>query len=153
MAARRPIALTTAVVLFAEAVGIVLLHSVLAAVLEGQHMSLAGLDPEMMITGTWVLGGVSGAYLALCGAALAVVGLRDRAPGRWLRILLVSCAITHGVLGAVVVGLVGWTAFAVLMVVLGLVVLSLIMYGPERHEPAGEAAETAEGPAGEPRPV
>lgn len=140
--ARRPIALTTAAVLFVEAVGVVLLHSVLAAVLENQRMSLAGLDPDAMIAGTWAMGGAFGAYLLACAVVLARVGVRDRAPGRWARILLISCAITHGVLGALVVGLVGWPAFAVLMAVLGLVVLSLIAYG-ERPEPVQEAEGAA----------
>ncbi|WP_309235730.1 hypothetical protein [Streptomyces sp. TRM64462] len=140
MVTRRPIALTTAAVLFAEAAGAVALHGVLATVLSGQRMSLAGLDPDLMITGTWVMGGVMGAYLAVCAGVLLLVGVRDAPPGRWARVLLITCAITHGVLGAAVVGLVGWVAFAVLMVVFGLVVLSLVAYGPE-PEPEPEAAQ------------
>ncbi|WP_262387362.1 hypothetical protein [Streptomyces sp. TRM49041] len=142
---RRPIALTTAAVLLTEAVGVVLLHSVLAAVLENQRMSLAGLDPDAMIAGTWAMGGAFGVYLAVCGGVLVRVGARDVPPGRWTRVLLITCAITHGVLGAVVVGLVGWGAFAVLMVVLGLVVLSLIAYGPGAAED-GQGPEDGLGP-------
>lgn len=131
MATRRPIALITAAVLLVEAVGLVLLHAVLATVQGNQRMSLAGLDPDAMVAGTWVMGALFGAYLAVCGALLLRVGLRDRTPGRWARVLLISCAITHGVVGAVVVGLVGWPAFALLMVVLGLVVLCLMGYAEE----------------------
>ncbi|KUH39231.1 MULTISPECIES: hypothetical protein [Streptomyces] len=144
---RRPIALTTAVVLLAEAVGVVLLHGVLAAVLGGQRMSLAGLDPDAMITGTWVMGGVFGAYLALCGAVLLRVAVRGVPPGRWARILLVTCALTHAVLGAVVVGLVGWGAFAWMMVVMGLVVLTLVAYAPVEPGVAG-GPMTPGGPVG-----
>ena len=43
---------------------------------------------------------------------LARIALRDRPPGRFGKILLIVCAVLHGVLGALVVGLVGWPAFA-----------------------------------------
>ncbi|GAA2479938.1 hypothetical protein [Streptomyces gobitricini] len=136
MVARRPIALAAGIVLVLEAAGLVLLHMVLAEVLAGQKMSLDGLDPDLMVVAVWVMGGVFGAYTALCGALLVRLGVRDRSPGRAVRILLVSCAITHGVLGAVAVGLVGWAAFAYMMVVLGLVVAALVLYAPEDEEPA-----------------
>ncbi|MEV3989460.1 hypothetical protein AB0J57_11140 [Streptomyces sp. NPDC049837] len=137
MVTRRPIALTAGIVLVLEAVGLVLLHMVLAKVMGGQRMSLDGLDPDLMVTAIWIMGGVFGAYVALCGALLVLLGVRDRPPGRAARIVLISCAITHGVLGAVVVGLVGWAAFAYMMVVLGLVVASLVLYAPadEEREP------------------
>ncbi len=115
-----------------EAVGVLVLHAVLAKVQGDQRMSLADLD-DAMVAGTWAMGAVFGAYLALCGAVLLRLGVRDRAPARWTRILLVSCAITHGVLGAVAVAVVGWAAFAVLMLVLGLLVLALVAYGDERR--------------------
>ncbi|MFJ8697086.1 hypothetical protein [Streptomyces roseolilacinus] len=159
---RRPIALTTAVVLFTQAVGVVLLHGVLAAILSNQRMSLAGLDPDVMITGTWVMGGVFGAYLALCGAVLLRAGVRRSAPGRWGRVLLITCAVTHAVLGAVLVGLSGWAAFAWMMVVMGLVVLSLIAYGAPGAPAAADTDDWTDdrtddrpdGPAGEaPQPA
>ncbi|MFF8288162.1 hypothetical protein ACF068_02870 [Streptomyces sp. NPDC016309] len=135
MVARRPIALAAGIVLVLEAVGLVLLHMVLAEVMGGQRMSLDGLDPDLMVTAIWVMGAVFGAYVALCGVLLVLLGVRDRTPGRAVRIVLISCAITHGVLGAVAVGLVGWAAFACLMVVLALVVASLVLYAPQ-DEPA-----------------
>nr|WP_229839989.1 hypothetical protein [Streptomyces roseolilacinus] len=155
---RRPIALTAAVVLFAQAVGVVLLHGVLAAILSNQRMSLAGLDPDVMITGTWVMGGVFGAYLVLCGAVLLRAGVRRSAPGRWGRVLLITCAVTHAVLGAVLVGLSGWVAFTWMMVVMGLVVLSLIAYGapgaPAAADTDDRPDDRPDGPAGEvPQPA
>ena len=143
MVARRPIALAAGIVLVLEAVGLVLLHMVLARVMGDQRMSLDGLDPDLMVTAIWIMGGVFGAYVALCGVLLVLLGVRDRRPGRAARIVLISCAITHGVLGAVVVGLVGWAAFAYMMVVLGLVVASLVLYAPE--EGAREPAPPVEG--------
>ncbi|MFE3514745.1 hypothetical protein [Streptomyces sp. NPDC059166] len=142
---RRPVAFVTAIVLFVEAVGIVLVNGVLATVAGNQSMSLAGMDPDAMVTGTWVMGGVSGALLLLCGLIPLLAGIRDRAPGRFGRIALIACAVVHGVLGALAVGLIGWAAFAFLMVVLALIVLTLMAF--DRREPAavagGQGAEKA----------
>ncbi|MER7533353.1 hypothetical protein ABTX77_01015 [Streptomyces sp. NPDC097704] len=136
--ARRPIALVTAAVLFLEAPGIVAINAVMAGFLEAQSMSLAGMDPDAMVTGTWGLGIASGAALLLCGLVALLAGVRDRRPGRFGRALLIGCAIVHGVLGAVSVGLLGWPAFAFLVTVLGLVVLTLVAYGEERAKDAPE---------------
>lgn len=136
---RRPVAFIAALVLFAEAVGIVIINVVLGTVVKNQDMSLAGTDPGVMSKGTWVLGGVSGLFLVLCGVLLLVAGIRDRAPGRAARIVLIGCAVVHGVLGALTVGLVGWAAFALMMAVLGLIVLTLVAYGPADGVPAAGA--------------
>ncbi|MFJ2089730.1 hypothetical protein ACIOEW_10710 [Streptomyces sp. NPDC087901] len=133
---RRPVAFIAALVLFAEAVGIVIINVVLGTVVKNQDMSLAGTDPGVMSKGTWALGGVSGLFLVLCGVLILLAGIRDRAPGRIARIVLISCAVIHGVLGALTVGLVGWSAFVVMMVVLGLVVWTLVAYGPADRQPA-----------------
>ncbi|WUW21996.1 hypothetical protein OG521_14830 [Streptomyces sp. NBC_01463] len=138
---RRPVAVIAALVLFAEAVGIVIINVVLGTVVKNQDMSLAGTDPGVMSKGTWVLGGVSGLFLVLCGVLLLLTGIRDRAPGRAARIVLICCAVIHGVLGALTVGLVGWTAFVFMMVVLGLIVLTLVAYGSADEAPAAAAAE------------
>ncbi|MFJ6431218.1 hypothetical protein [Streptomyces sp. NPDC091416] len=138
---RRPVAFIAALVLFAEAVGIVIINAVLGTVVKNQDMSLAGTDPGVMSKGTWVLGGVSGLFLVLCGVLLLVAGIRDRAPGRAARIVLIGCAVVHGVLGALTVGLVGWEAFVLMMVVLGLIVLALVAYGPAEDNPAAARAE------------
>ncbi|MEV6654239.1 hypothetical protein [Streptomyces sp. NPDC051219] len=135
--ARRPVAVVAAIVLFGEAVGLAFVHWILGRVVDSQSMSMAGLDSNVMSASTWVLGGVMGLFLAGCGLVLLLAGLRDRAPGRFGRILLISCAITHGVLGALTVGLVGWSAFAFMMVVLGLVVLSLLAYGKRDRTGSG----------------
>ncbi|MER6114872.1 hypothetical protein [Streptomyces sp. NPDC001743] len=146
---RRPVAFIAALVLFAEAVGIVIVNVVLGTVVKNQDMSLAGTDPGVMSKGTWVLGGVSGLFLVLCGVLLLLAGVRDRAPGRVARIVLIGCAVVHGVLGALTVGLVGWPAFAFMMVVLGLIVLTLVAYGPAEEETAtgaGPGQPTAPAP-------
>ncbi|MFG2592166.1 hypothetical protein [Streptomyces sp. NPDC048438] len=141
---RRPVAFVTAIVLFVEAVGIVIVNGVLATVAGNQSMSLAGMDPDAMVTGTWVMGGVSGVLLALCGLIPLLAAIRDRAPGRVGRITLIACAVVHGVLGALAVGLIGWAAFVFLMVVLGLIVLTLVAFDrrePEAVKPTGAAPE------------
>ncbi|MFG2871630.1 hypothetical protein [Streptomyces sp. NPDC048338] len=137
--ARRPIALVTAAVLLLEAPGIVALNAVMARFLEVQSMSLDGMDPDAMVTGTWALGIVSGALLALCALVALLAGVRDRRPGRAGRILLVGCAVVHGVLGAVTVGLIGWGAFAFMVLVLGLIVLTLVAYGKDTEVPERES--------------
>ncbi|QIP88529.1 hypothetical protein GLX30_14075 [Streptomyces sp. Tu 2975] len=137
---RRPVAVVAALVLLIEAVGIVVLNGVMATFVGAQRMSLDGMDPDVMVTATWGLGIGSGLFLALCGVLLLVAGIRDRAPGRFARIALITLAVVHGVLGAVAVGLVGWSAFAFLMVVLGLLVASLIVYGKEQP-PAASAGQ------------
>ncbi|MFD3904821.1 hypothetical protein HXS80_12205 [Streptomyces sp. CB04723] len=138
---RRGVAIVTALVLFGEAVGIVLINAVLATITENQNMSLAGMDPEAMTTGTWVMGGVSGLLLAMCGVIALLAGVRDRSPGRLGRIVLIGCAVVHGVLGAVTVGLIGWGAFAFLMAVLALLVFTLLAYGPEAPADGDRAGE------------
>jgi len=142
---RRPVAFATAIVLFVEAVGIVLVNGVLATVAGNQRMSLAGMDPDHMVTGTWVMGGVSGALLLLCGLIPLLAGIRDRAPGRPARIALIACAVVHGVLGALAVGLIGWAAFAFLMAVLALIVLTLVVF--ERREPEAGRPGAGQAPA------
>ncbi|MFB8038177.1 hypothetical protein ACFC5Z_35705 [Streptomyces sp. NPDC056004] len=140
---RRPVAFVAAIVLFAEAVGIVLINGILATVVKNQDMSLAGMDPAVMSNGTWAMGGVFGLYLLLCGLFLLLAGARDRAPGRFARIVLIICAVVHAVLGALTVGLIGWAAFAIMMVVLGLIVLTLVAYGTRSEEPADDAGAGA----------
>ncbi|WP_353944405.1 hypothetical protein ABII15_24285 [Streptomyces sp. HUAS MG91] len=143
--ARRPVAWVAAIVLFAEALGIAFLNWFLGLVVKHQKMSLAGLDPHAMSIGAWVAGGVFGLYLAVCGVVLLRTGITDRAPGGFGRILLISAALVHALLGAFAVGLVGWTSFAAMMVVLGLVVLTLVAYdrrekGPVDGRPGPPAA-------------
>ncbi|MFJ7999810.1 hypothetical protein ACIQ7D_22145 [Streptomyces sp. NPDC096310] len=149
--ARGPVAWLAAIVLVAEAIGIVFVNGVLATVVDHQQMSLAGLDTDAMFAGTWAMGGVYGLYLLACAAVLARTGLRGRAPGRFGRIVLITCAVVHAVLGALTVGLVGWTAFAVMMTIVGLVVLVLVAYedGPRPAEqaPDEEQQHATQGPA------
>ncbi|GGR70214.1 hypothetical protein GCM10010252_05470 [Streptomyces aureoverticillatus] len=143
--ARRPVAWTGAVVLWAEAVGIALLNWFLGLVVDKQDMSMGGLDPHAMSIGAWIAGGLFGLYLALCGLTLARTGARDRAPGRFGKILLISAAVVHALLGAFAVGLVGWTAFFFMMVVLGLIVLTLMAYDKQESEDAGAAGGAVRG--------
>ncbi len=131
---RRPVAWTVAVVFFAEAVGVAALNWFLGVVVDRQDMSLAGLDPDVMSVSSKVGGVVFGLYFALCGLVALLVALRDRAPAGLGRVLLISAAVVHGLLGAVSWGLVGPVAFVSMIVVLGLVVLLLMTYDDARGE-------------------
>ncbi|KUJ66755.1 hypothetical protein ACZ90_34080 [Streptomyces albus subsp. albus] len=141
---RRPVAAVAAVVLFGEAVGIALLNWILGLMVDRQQMSMGGMDPDAMSLGTWIMGGVFGFYLLCCAVVLLRAALRDRAPGRFARILLVSCAVLHGLLGALTVGLVGWLAFGFMMVVLGLIVLTLMGYEDGAGAAPGDSGEQGE---------
>ncbi|MFF8014371.1 hypothetical protein [Streptomyces sp. NPDC007929] len=140
---RRPVAWVVAVVLFAEAFGLAALNWFLGVVVDRQDMSLAGLDPHMMSVSSKVGGIVFGLYFALCGLVALLVALRDRPPAGLGRVLLISAAVVHGMLGAFTWGLVGWTAFLFMVLVLALIVLLLMTY----DRPAGPA-DAAAGPEG-----
>ncbi|MFD1662721.1 hypothetical protein ACFSL4_32285 [Streptomyces caeni] len=133
---RRPVAWTLAVVLFVEAFGIALLNWFLGMVVARQDMSLAGLDPNAMSVSSKAGGVAFGLYFAVCGLAALLVAVRDRSPSGIWRILLISAAVVHGLLGAFTVGPVGWGAFAFMMVVLGLILLTLMTYDDRREGPA-----------------
>lgn len=144
---RRLVAGLAAIVLVVEAAVLVLVHVVLGKTTQSQSMSIAGSDPELMAKATYGLGAAMGAFLLFCAALLAVVAVRDRAPGRFARVVLVIAAVTHAVLGALALGLVGWGAFAVLMLILCLLVLTLMLYaGPEDVRDAGDPQRAEDAP-------
>ncbi|MDW4909497.1 hypothetical protein RB628_30205 [Streptomyces sp. ADMS] len=136
-----------AVVLFVEAFGIAALNWFLGIVVDRQKMSLAGLDPDMMSVSSKIGGVVFGAYFALCGVVALLVALRDRSPAGLGRILLISVAVVHALLGAFAWGLVGWPAFLTMVVGLTLVVLLLMTYD-QQHAAAAEAPEDGTGGTG-----
>lgn len=139
---RRLVAGLAAIVTAVEAAVLVLVHIVLARTTAGQSMSIAGSDPDVMSKATYALGAGMGAFLLLCAVLAAVTALRDRAPRGFARVVLVSAAVTHGVLGVIAVAAVGWGAFAAIMVILCLLVLTLTLY------PAPRAATAQDGPPG-----
>ncbi|MEU3901188.1 hypothetical protein [Streptomyces sp. NPDC045251] len=141
MTVRRPVAWTVAVVLFAEAVGVAALNWFLGVVVDRQDMSLAGLDPDMMSVSSKIGGVVFGLYFALCGLVALLVAVRDRSPAGLGRILLISVAVVHGLLGAFSWGLVGPAAFVFMTAVLGLVVLLLMTYDGRGEAAAGRPGD------------
>ncbi|MFE0422711.1 hypothetical protein [Streptomyces sp. NPDC058953] len=149
---RRPVAAVAAVVLALEAMGVVVINGILARFVDVQSMSLDGLDPGTMVVGTWVTGVGTGLFLAACAAIALTTAVRDRAPGRVARGVLIAAAVLHGALGALTVGLVGWTAFAVVMAVLGLIVLLLMSYDTPRRACRATTRDNGEGPDPGPGP-
>ena len=145
---RRPVAVVTAFVLFAEGLGIAGLQWLLGTVVDRQKMSLAGLDPDAMSVSTKAGGVVFGLYFVFCGVIALLVAVRDRPAAGLGKILLISVAVVHGLLGALTVGLVGWGAFAFMMAVLGLVLLTLMTY--DRQDGVADAAPGGSGDAGGP---
>ncbi len=156
------------VVLFAEALVIAALNWFLGIVVDRQKMSLAGLDPDVMSTSSKVGGVVFGLYFVLCAVVALLVAIRNRAPAGFGRVLLISVAVVHALLGAFTLSLVGWPAFLFMMVMLGLVVLLLVTYDrdggpaqasggapeaggdPKTETEPGVSPDAFEGVAGEP---
>ncbi|MER6024753.1 hypothetical protein [Streptomyces sp. NPDC001851] len=153
---RRPVAWVVAVVLLAEGVFFAALNWFLGVVVDRQDMSLGGLDPSTMATSSKIGGVVFGLYFALCALVAVLVAVRDRAPAGFGRVLLISVAVVHGLLGAFAWGLVGWTAFLFMVAVLGLVVLLLMTYdrdgGPQRGAAGGGAGQDGD-PVAEAEPA
>ncbi|MFK4117545.1 hypothetical protein [Streptomyces longwoodensis] len=150
---RRPVAWIVAVVLLVEAVGIAAVNWFLGVVVDRQDMSLAGLDPDTMSTSSKIGGVVFGLYFAACGVVALLVAVRDRPPAGLGRVLLVSAAVVHALLGAFAWGLMGWPAFLYMVVVLALIVLLLMTYdrpaaGAARGGPMGPQ-DAPEGPRGD----
>ncbi|MFF7839777.1 hypothetical protein ACFZC6_13295 [Streptomyces ossamyceticus] len=148
---RRPVAVVTAIVLFAEGLGIALLQWFLGTVVDRQKMSLAGLDPDAMSLSSKAGGVVFGLYFVFCGVVALLVAVRDRPAAGLGRVVLISVAVVHGLLGALTVGLVGWGAFVFMMVVLALVVLTLMTY--DRKTGTGEPGTGESGPDEEGAPA
>lgn len=146
---RRPVAWVVAVVLFAEAFGVAAVNWFLGVVVDRQDMSLAGLDPDLMSTSSKIGGIVFGLYFAFCGLVALLVALRNRPPAGFGRILLISAAVVHGLLGAFAWGLLGWAEFLFMMVVLALIVLLLMTYDGQqiREEAAGPGPTNGAAPA------
>ncbi|MER5429734.1 hypothetical protein [Streptomyces sp. NPDC002588] len=138
-----------ALVLFAEAFGIAALNWFMGMVADRQNMSLGGVDPDVMSMSSKIGGVVFGLYFALCGLVALLVALRGRPPAGLGRILLISAAVVHGLLGALAWGLLGWQQFLFMVVVLALIVLLLMSYGtrerPAAPAPGGGTGEDGDG--------
>ncbi|MFC7217315.1 hypothetical protein ACFQLX_03890 [Streptomyces polyrhachis] len=123
-------AVVTGVALMLEGVGIAGVQWVMADFLDRQNMSLDGLETGLM-SGVVRGGGLlTGGLLCVAGVFALRLALREAAAGRFVRLLLVSVAVVHALLAVVVAALVGWGAFALLAVVGGLVVFTVLAYGP-----------------------
>jgi len=148
---RRPVAWILAVVLFVEAFGVAGLNWFLGIVADRQNMSLAGIDPDAMSVSSKIGGVVFGLYFLLCALVALLVAVRDRAPAGLGRILLISVAVVHGLLGAFAWAMVlNKVAFVFMVVVLGLVILLLMTYdrlpGPSDAAPAQDGPKDPTGP-------
>ncbi|MCQ4082191.1 hypothetical protein NGB36_16645 [Streptomyces sp. RB6PN25] len=124
----RPVAAVGAAALIVEALVIAFVNVVLGLAVKQQSMSFGGIAPKAMSAGAFVAGALFALFLLVCAALLIRIAATDRAPGRLGSVVLIVCAVVHGVLGAAVVGIVGWAAFAAAMVVLGLLVWTLLSY-------------------------
>ncbi|MDX3387765.1 hypothetical protein PV682_40930 [Streptomyces niveiscabiei] len=143
---RRPVAWVVAVVLLAEAFGVALLNWILGTLVGRQHMSLAGLDPDVMANSSKISGFVFAAYFAFCALVALLVAIRGHRPAGLGRVLLISAAVVHGLLAAVAWGLAGATAFASMIVVMALIVLLLMTHDGVGYEDGAPKSEGNPGP-------
>ncbi|MER8059369.1 hypothetical protein [Streptomyces sp. NPDC094022] len=152
---RRTVAWVVTVVLLVEAFAIGALNWFLGVVVERQKMSMAGVDPHLMSTSSKIGGVVFGLYFLLCALVALLVAVRDRAPAGFGRVVLISAAVVHGLLGAFAWGLVNATAFLAMIVMLALLVLLLVSYdrdgGRAEAAPGGDGRDGGSG--GGPRAV
>ncbi|MDH6225351.1 cation transport ATPase [Streptomyces sp. MJP52] len=142
---RRAVAVVLASVMFAEAAGVAWLNWFLAMMVEGQRMSLDGLDPDVVARSSRIGAVLFALFFVACGVLVLVSAVRGRAPGRFGTGLLVTVAVVHGLLGAAALALVGVEAFAVLAAVLVLVLLFLSTPGRPRDEGPGSGDDTGAG--------
>jgi hypothetical protein len=107
-----------------------------------QNMSLGGLSPGAMAVGAWVGMGLLAAFLLVVAVVLARTAWSGGAMGRPTRILLIVCAVLHGVLAAVLLALNGVVAFVAMLVMVGLLVMVLLIppAGPTDTPPKAAAA-------------
>ncbi|MBV2355909.1 hypothetical protein KUM39_16255 [Streptomyces sp. J2-1] len=155
---RRPLAWVLTAVLLAEAFAIAWLNWFLGVVVGRQRMSLAGLDPHVMSLSSKLGGLLFGLYFVLCALVTLLVAVRGRAPAGVGRVLLVSAAVVHALLGAVCLALIGPRPFLFMLAVLALLVLLLVTYDREPgtapgvpHPRTGEPGPGASGTEREPR--
>ncbi|MBC3842601.1 hypothetical protein GXW82_27755 [Streptacidiphilus sp. 4-A2] len=139
---RRWTAVSTVVLLVLEALVSGLAGYLLGTAVTRQNMSLAGLRPGDMAVGAWAGPGLLALFLLLTAAAVARTGVRDRSMGRPTRILLIVCAVLHGLLAAVLLALSGAAAFAVTALTLTLLVLLLFLPDGPLPGPAPDVAPT-----------
>ncbi|WP_392963568.1 hypothetical protein [Streptomyces sp. LN245] len=139
---RRPLVWVAAIVLFVEATGIALLNWFLSVVVDRQNVHVAGIDSDMMARSSKIGALVFGLYFLACAVSALLVALRQRPPGLFGRVLLISAAVAHALVGAFTVGLVGWGAFTFMMVVFALIVFTLLAYDGRETGPVDAAPET-----------
>ncbi|MFD8910290.1 hypothetical protein [Streptomyces sp. NPDC059575] len=150
------------VVLLAEGCVIAAFNWFLGMVADRQNMSLAGVDPDLMSVSSKAGGVVFGLYFALCALVALLVAMRDRAPAGFGRVLLISAAVVHALLGAAALALTDPAVFVTLMVAFALLVLLLMTYDAEPAPQAvdggdpgkgGDGTATAEAAPQAPAPV
>ncbi|TDU06248.1 hypothetical protein EDD99_4796 [Streptomyces sp. 846.5] len=120
-------AVATVLLLVLEALFFAGVGLLLGLAVRDQNMSLGGLSPDAMAVGAWVGMGLLAAFLLLVALVLARTVRSGGAMGRPTRILLIVCAVLHGVLAALLLALNGVVAFGAMLVMVGLLVLVLMI--------------------------
>lgn len=136
-------AVTTVLLLVLEALFFAGVGLLLGLAVRDQHMSLGGLSSDAMAGGAWIGMGLLAAFLVVVALVLARTAWSGAAMGRPTRILLIVCAVLHGVLAAVLLALSGVVAFLAMLVMVALLVFVLLIPSAGPTDAMPEAAATA----------
>ncbi|MEY9849290.1 hypothetical protein [Streptacidiphilus sp. MAP5-3] len=133
---RRWTAVATLVLLVLEAGVSAVVALVVGKAADYQHMSLGGVPTSAMASSAYVGFGLIALFLLLVAALLLRVALRDVAPTKVERIVLILAAVLHGLLAAVLLALSGVWVFVPLAVTLTLLVLILFIPSDGPRQPS-----------------
>lgn len=135
---RRWTAISATVLLVLEAGVSLLAALLLGAVAHKQHMQFAGVSYTAIANAAYIGLGLQAAFLLLVAGVLVRLATRDqdRPFGRPTRFVLVTAAVFHGVLAALMLALSGVGTFLVVAVTLTLLVL--LLFTPTGPEPGSE---------------
>src|SRR5581483_848287 len=103
-----------------------------------------------MAVGSWIGQGALALLFVIVGVLVARAARRDAAAGMPTRVLLLVCAVTTGVLAAVVLGLMGVGGFIGLIIMLAVYVMAFLLIREDAVPPGVAAEPPADEPGGEP---
>jgi hypothetical protein len=124
---RRLVLVIAALGALAQAVLLGGLLYVLSAVIGAYSMSMNGADPAHAQVALRVVAAVLVVALLALAVLLVVAAIRDRAPGRTARVLLIAGLVVQGLVTVASAVVSGAAAFAVTLVIFGLLLGALMV--------------------------
>jgi hypothetical protein len=147
---RKAVLVAAAVLLVVQGVVLGLVGLILGLAVEQQNMSFGGVHPHLMAVGSWIGQGALALLFVIVGVLVARAARRDAAAGMPTRVLLLVCAVTTGVLAAVVLALMGVGGFIGLILMLAVYVMAFLLIREDAVPPGVPAEPPVDEPGGEP---